>query len=108
MALESLGTLRLGFWATCLFAFSIYGTLHTFWEMEEFLLDKYAGTNLQPGGMAEATGNNLAGLAGALVGLGMLWLWRREGTLERCVADPVAPFLSQVKSPSQESGEPVP
>lgn len=107
LALDRQGTIRLGFWAASFFALTTYATLHSFWEMEEFLLDRYAGTNLQPGGMEEATGNTLAGLGGAVLGTAMLWFWRFEGALNLSLSDPLAAFFNQLKPARSEKNSPV-
>jgi hypothetical protein len=96
-ALESSGRIRLGLWGCFVFAYCIYALIHGLWEMEEFALDRFAGTNLQPGGMEEATRNNVAGLvAGALSAPLFLW-WRRLRCLERHLSDPLAGYVSLVR-----------
>jgi hypothetical protein len=107
LALEDRGYLRLGLGLSLVFGFTIYATLHSLWEMSEFLLDEYAGTNLQPGGMAEATGNNLNSLAAALIAALMIWWWDRQGRLQPNVVRPfVALFdgLGTARSAGSEGG----
>jgi hypothetical protein len=93
LALEDRGYIRLGLWGSLLFGFTIYATVHALWEMAEFLLDEYAGTNLQPGGMAEATGNNLSSLGGAFLAVAMIWWWHAQETLRRLVVSPFAMIM---------------
>lgn len=75
-------------------AFSIYGTLHNLWEIAEFLSDRVIGTELQPGGMAEATANNAAALGGSLVALAIAAAWHRAGVLQREFVDPLAAMIA--------------
>lgn len=89
LALERRGRIALGFPLAVVFALTIYISLHALWEMEEFLLDRFAGTNLQPGGMEEATRNNLASMGGALVGIGLLVWWKMKGTLDSGLVVPL-------------------
>jgi hypothetical protein len=93
LALELQGHLRLGLWLSLLFGLTIYASIHALWEMSEFLLDEFAGTNLQPGGMAEATGNNLSSLGGAVVALAMIWWWDARGNLKPYIVLPLASLM---------------
>ncbi|MEX1022225.1 MAG: hypothetical protein WD058_03660 [Dehalococcoidia bacterium] len=90
LALERRGRLVRGFWGAVLFAYLAYFAVHGLWEVQEYLLDEYLGTELQPGGMAEATTNNIGGLAGAALGVALLWYWRRRGRLDAAGVTPVA------------------
>lgn len=90
MAFEEHGRIRLGFWGAFIFAFCIYTSLHAGWEMEEFALDRFLGTNLQPGGMEEATRNNLAGLLGGITAIPVLLWWSHDGSLRETVVRPFA------------------
>jgi hypothetical protein len=96
LALESAGRVRLGFWGAIIFAFCIYALIHSLWEMEEYALDRYAGTNLQPGGMEEATRNNMSSLLAALLTTGVFLWWRRLGALESELAAPLSEFVANV------------
>lgn len=97
LALESAGRIRLGFWGCFIFAFCIYSLIHGLWEMEEFALDRFAGTNLQPGGMEEASRNNVAGLVAGLLSAGLFLWWRRTGALEDQLSAPLAGFVGRVR-----------
>ncbi len=55
LLLERHGTIRLGFWGAALVALAVYTSAHALWEMYEFSMDRFTGTELQPGGMEEAT-----------------------------------------------------
>jgi hypothetical protein len=93
LGLERSGRIRLGFWGAALVALAAYTALHSLWETGEYLMDRYFGTVLQPGGMGEATGNHLWSIAGALAGVALLWYWRRAGRLEGAVVEPAAAYL---------------
>ena len=97
MALEHSGRIRLGFWGAFIFAFCIYALMHSLWEMEEFALDRFAGTNLQPGGMEEASRNNVSSLTAALLSTGLFLWWRRLGALEPELAAPLAGLVRAVR-----------
>lgn len=93
LAIERRGTMRLGFWGAALFGLAVYTSLHALWEMYEFSMDRFAGTDLQPGGMEEATRNNIAGLAGSLLGVAVLWWWERTRALDQVVVKPLYAFV---------------
>ena len=95
LALERNGAVRLGFCGAALVGLAIYTSLHGMWEMEEYLLDRFAGTNLQPGGMSEATRNNVSSMAGSLLGVAALWWWHEDGVLDDAFVKPVAALLSR-------------
>jgi hypothetical protein len=95
LALERNGAVRLGFWGAALVGLAIYTSLHGMWEMEEYLLDRFAGTKLQPGGMSEATRNNLSSMAGSLLGVAALWWWQEDDVLDDAFVKPVAALLSR-------------
>jgi hypothetical protein len=97
LLLERRGIIRLGFWGAVLFALTIYTSLHAVWEMYEFFMDRFAGTELQPGGMEEATRNNVAGLAGSFLGVMLLWWWQRIGSLEDALARPLEAYLTELR-----------
>jgi hypothetical protein len=96
LALERRGSMRLGFWGAALVGLAVYTSAHAVWEMYEFSMDRFADTNLQPGGMDEATRNNVSGIAGALVGVLLVWHWRRSGSLERTAVEPLVSYLRAV------------
>lgn len=95
LVLERRGLVRVGFWGAALFGLLLYTSLHGVWEMGEYLSDRYTGTILQPGGMEEATRNNLSSMLGSLVALALLWWWSRSGFLERTFVAPLASFVEQ-------------
>lgn len=97
-SLENLGKIKLGFWGIMLFAFLIHTSAHAFWEMWEYGMDRYFGTFLQPGGMAEATENNLAGILGSIVGIMLLKGFWRTSWFEKNLFSPTQSFLKQLLS----------
>ena len=74
------------------FTFAVFFSLHCIWEMYEFAADGFAGTELQPGGMHDATTDNLAGIAGAILAIFLLRHWRKNGWLDR-VIEPVGEYF---------------
>jgi hypothetical protein len=96
-ALEVHGKVRLGFWGAFIFAFCIYTSVHALWEMEEFALDKFLGTNLQPGGMEEASRNNVAGVLGGATALPLLLWWNRARALRDRVVLPFAALFGKAQ-----------
>lgn len=90
MLLERRGALRLRFWGAALVGFSVYTSAHALWEMYEFSMDRFTGTELQPGGTEEATRNNVAGLTGSVLAIALLWWWHRVGALRDEVVEPLA------------------
>jgi hypothetical protein len=97
LAIERAGTIRLGCWGRFVFAFCIYALIHTLWEMEEFALDRFLGTNLQPGGMEEASRNNLAGLIAALMSGALFLRWHRIDALDAMLAAPLLRFVENLR-----------
>ncbi len=97
LSLEHVGRIRLGFWGCFFFAFCVYALVHSLWEMEEFALDRFLGTNLQPGGMEEATRNNIAGLVASMLTAAILLWWRRLGELEARVSAPFGEYAGRVR-----------
>ena len=93
LALERRGTIRLGFWGAAVFALMIYTSAHAVWEMYEFSMDRFTGTELQPGGMEEATRNNVAGLVGSFAAVALLWWWQRLRALDEMVVEPLDSYL---------------
>jgi hypothetical protein len=85
LSVERAGKVRLGLNGLLLFGLSLYISGHAFWEMWEFAMDAFTGTMLQPGGMAEATRNNLAGVGGALIGAALVWAGERRGMFSTAV-----------------------
>jgi hypothetical protein len=63
LAFERRGSIRLGFRTAALFALALYNAFHAGWETWEHGMDRFAGTNLQPGGMAEASENGISALS---------------------------------------------
>lgn len=96
LVLERRGRVRIGFWGAALFGLTLYTSLHGLWETGEYLSDRYTGTVLQPGGMEEATRNNLSSMLGSLLALALLWWWGRSGFLERSFVAPLASFAGQL------------
>lgn len=96
LVLERRGVVRIGFWGAALFGLMLYTSLHGFWEMSEYLADRYAGTELQPGGMEEATRNNLSSILGSLLAVLLLWWWSLSGFLERSFVGPLTSCVSQL------------
>ena len=92
-ALERRGRIRLGFWGASAVGLAVYAALHNQWEINEFLMDRFAGTDLQPGGMAEATRNNLWSVAGSVVSICPLLYWKREGALDRAFVEPLGALI---------------
>lgn len=88
------GRIARGMGSALWFAFLVYLALHNAWEIEEHLVDRFLGTNLQPGGMEEATENNLVGGAGAVLGIDLLWYWQRRGWLDERVVAPLDRFVA--------------
>lgn len=103
LALERRGSMRLGFWGAALVGLAVYTSAHALWEMYEFSVDRFAGTNLQPGGMDEATRNNVSGIAGALLGTLLLWHWRRVGSLQQWAVEPLASYFGQLRGAVSET-----
>ncbi len=94
LALEQRTSVVAGFWVVMVFTFAVFFSLHSLWEMYEFAADEIAGTELLPGGMREATLNNLAGILGAVLAVLLLRHWRRNGGLPRIV-QPVGGYLDR-------------
>lgn len=86
LALERAGLLRVGFRGAVVIAFLVNLAGHAAWEMWEHHMDRFFGTELQPGGMVEASSNMLWALAGGVIGLALLAWWRRRGALESVIA----------------------
>ncbi len=97
LLIERRSSLRLAFWGAAVFALTIYTSVHALWEMYEFSMDRFAGTALQPGGMEEATRNNVAGLVGALAGIALLAWWQRGGAFREAVVDPLVDWMARLR-----------
>ena len=93
LALDRRGVWRIGFWGAVLFGLALYTSLHGMWETGEYLSDRYTGTKLQPGGMEEATRNNLSSMLGSLLAVALLWWWSASGFLERSFVAPVTAYV---------------
>ena len=93
LAIERRGRIRLGFWGASAVGLAVYAALHNQWEINEFLMDRFAGTELQPGGMAEATRNNLWIVAGSVAAICPLLYWKREGALDRAFVEPLVALI---------------
>ena len=104
LVLERRGIMRIGQLTAIVFALAIYTSLHGFWEMGEYLMDRYAGTELQPGGMEEATRNNLSSMLGSVVAVALVWWWSASGFLERSFVGPLAAFAGRVWSTQDGPG----
>ncbi|HXG36201.1 MAG TPA: hypothetical protein VNL15_04465 [Dehalococcoidia bacterium] len=83
MAGQDLGYFRLGYAGILIVAFLAFFAFHAVWETWEHSLDRFLGTTLQPGGMAEATENNAASVVGALLAIGILHFWRKSSFFQR-------------------------
>jgi len=108
LALDRRGVWRIGFWGAALLGLALYTSLHGFWETGEYLSDRYAGTKLQPGGMEEATRNNLSSVLGSLLAVALMWWWSISGFLERSFVAPVAAYISQRGMPPRNGAGPAP
>lgn len=98
LAVERVREMRAGFWVVLVVGIFGFFAAHSAWEMWEFGLDQFAGTNLQPGGIGEVSVHNLLGLLGALMAAALLVQWRRSGALETCVIAPTAGYLRAIVS----------
>ncbi len=99
-----------GFRTVMVFGLLLFFSLHAFWETYEFMADHVAGTELQPGGMEEATMDNMTGIVGALVAVWLLDRWRRRGILDERAVDPLDGYirgtLKRERQPTRnEAGE---
>ena len=106
LALERRGRIRLGFWGASAVGLAVYAALHNQWEINEFLMDRFAGTELQPGGMAEATRNNLWSLAGSVAAICPLLYFKREGTFDRALVEPLVALTFGLQATEGETTEP--
>jgi len=92
LALEQRTGVVASFGLVMAFTFAVFFSLHSLWEMYEFAADEFGGTELQPGGMHEATTDNLAGIAGAILAIFLLRYWRKNGWLDRII-EPVGGYF---------------
>lgn len=99
--LEEMGKIKLGFKGLVLFALTIHTSLHAIWEMWEYSMDRFFGTVLQPGGMTEATENNLFGILGSFVGVWFLYLLRKSPFLQLNLLSPAQNYLTQLLRQSE-------
>lgn len=110
LSLERLGRFRLGYAGAVLAAFTAFVAFHAVWEMYEHSMDRFFGTNLQPGGMTEATDNNTFAIVGALLAIAILHYWRRARSFEAYLVAPTSDYLRrllvrrQVKVESEAAG----
>jgi len=96
LVLARRGVVRIGFPGAALFGLMLYTSLHGLWEMSEYLTDRIASTQLQPGGMDEAARNSLSSIAGSLLAFGLLYWWNCSGFLERAFVAPMLSYASQL------------
>jgi hypothetical protein len=74
----------------------LYSTIHILWEIWEHLMDRYFDTMLQPGGMQEATEDQLFSMAGALVAVVLLYYVRDSAFVERALLHPTAGLVRSI------------
>ena len=96
LSLERLNRFRLGYWGVVLAAFVTFVAFHAVWEMYEHSMDRFFGTNLQPGGMVEATDNNFFAIVGALLALAILHYWHRARSFEAYLVAPTSGYLGRL------------
>ena len=96
LSLERLNRFRLGYWGVTLAAFVTFVAFHAVWEMYEHSMDRFFGTNLQPGGMVEATDNNFFAIVGALLALAILHYWRKTRSFEADLVAPTSGYLGRL------------
>jgi uncharacterized membrane protein YjdF len=96
LSLERLNGFRLGYWGIILMAFVSFVAFHAVWEMYEHSMDRFLGTNLQPGGMVEATDNNFFAIVGALLAVTILSYWRSARAFEAQFLSPITGYLRQL------------
>ena len=96
LSLERLDKFRLGYWGVILVGFTSFVAFHAVWEMYEHSMDRFLGTNLQPGGMVEATDNNFFAIVGALLAVAILSYWRSARAFEAHFLSPITGYLSQL------------
>ncbi|MDP2950721.1 MAG: hypothetical protein Q8P22_14470 [Chloroflexota bacterium] len=96
LSLERLNRFRLGYGGIILVALTAFIAFHAIWEMYEHSMDRFLGTNLQPGGMVEATDNNFFAIVGALLAVAILYYWRKARSFEVCLLSPTSGYLGQL------------
>jgi hypothetical protein len=96
LSLERLNKFRLGYWGVILVGFTAFVAFHAIWEMYEHSMDRFLGTNLQPGGMVEATDNNFFAIVGALLAVAILSYWRSVRAFEAHFLSPITGYLRQL------------
>jgi len=96
LSLERLNKIRLGYGGVILATFIFFVAFHGVWEMWEHSMDRFFGTNLQPGGMVEATDNNFFAIVGALLGIATLSYWRRARSFETWLVAPTTNYLRRL------------
>lgn len=96
LSLERLDSIKMGYAGAVFWAFTLFLALHFIWEVSEHLFDRFLGTELQPGGMVEATDNSIAAAAGALVAIVVLHYWRRTRAFESLLFYPMMAYLARL------------
>ncbi|MCR8725852.1 hypothetical protein [Frigidibacter sp. ROC022] len=81
-------------WALALIACTVAVTIGVLWEIFEFLMDSYAGTNMQKSGLPDTMGDLIVDLAGGAFGglVGYFYLLDRDlgglsGGIRQFIAD---------------------
>lgn len=82
-------------------ALAAFTAVHALWEMWEHLMDRFLHTRLQPGGMTEATENNLASLAGVVVAISLIRLWLEP--FRSALVGPLAAYFAQLRPQTRGS-----
>jgi hypothetical protein len=95
LCLDRLNKLSLGYLGVILVGFTGFVAFHAAWEMYEHSMDRFFGTNLQPGGMMEATDNNFFAIVGALLAIAVLHYWRKADSFEAYLLSPLTGYLGQ-------------
>jgi hypothetical protein len=108
LSLERLNKFRLGYWGVILVGFTAFVAFHGVWEIYEHSMDRFLETNLQPGGMVEATDNNFFAIVGALLAVTILYYWQKTRSFEVYLISPISDYLSQlpVSQPARPEVEP--
>lgn len=102
LSLERLDRFRLGYAGVVLAAFTAFVAFHAVWEMYEHSMDRFFGTNLQPGGMVEATDNNFFAIVGGLLAIAILYYWRKARSFEVYLVAPTSDYLRRLLARRQK------
>ena len=105
LSLERLNRIRLGYWGIVLVGFTAFVAFHAVWEMYEHSMDRFFGTNLQPGGMVEATDNNFFAVLGALLAVAVLHYWHKATSFEAYLLSPLTAYLGRLLTPQRAGGQ---